>query len=90
MVVYSIHLWLQGIGEVIKSLWYKDHAPTGQIGGLLSSLLETLPEGQAAQWLEGKRVLDCGCGRGKLIDLLSPDVCYTGVDRDPTLVSYLQ
>ena len=83
-------LWLSGFRDIYRQLVDKDGIPNGQIGGILSPLLERLRVGHAAQWVTGKRVLDCGCGRGKLLEILAPDVSYTGVDHDPGLISYLR
>ena len=33
--------------------------------------------------------MDCGCGRGRLLDLIGPNYNYTGIDMDPQLINYL-
>lgn len=90
MIVYSMRLWLRGVQDVVWQLLRRDQRPSGQRGGFLSPLLETLRVGHAARWVEGKYMLDCGCGRGRLLEMLGSGVCYTGVDNNPALVNYLQ
>ena len=90
MVTFSVKLWLGGLASVVRRLFAEDDGPRGQIGGVLSPLLETMRTGHAARWIEGERVLDCGCGRGKLLERLGTDVSYTGVDHDIILVRYLR
>ena len=68
----------------------KRDMPPGQSGGLLSPLLETVRAGHVARWIEGRNILDCGCGRGRLLEMLSRDVHYIGVELDSRLVRYLQ
>jgi 2-polyprenyl-3-methyl-5-hydroxy-6-metoxy-1,4-benzoquinol methylase len=55
----------------------------------MSPFLETIRIGHAKKWIKGNNLLDCGCGRGRLLDLIGSDYNYTGIDMDPALIDYL-
>ncbi len=83
-------LWVQGFRDILAQFARRNGVPKGQSGGILSPLLETLRAGHAAKWVKGPSVLDCGCGRGRILGMLGSDVAYTGIDRDPVLIEYLR
>jgi 2-polyprenyl-3-methyl-5-hydroxy-6-metoxy-1,4-benzoquinol methylase len=83
-------IWREGVGDVFAQLLRRNDVPKGQSGGVLSPMLETLRAGHAARWVEGPRVLDCGCGRSRILSMLGSEVSYTGIDRDPALVEHLR
>jgi 2-polyprenyl-3-methyl-5-hydroxy-6-metoxy-1,4-benzoquinol methylase len=58
----------------------------GQIAGLFSPLLEKIRALKVRAWIKGKSVLDCGCGRARLLSLLPKDVTYVGIDQDQPLI----
>ncbi|MEM3555948.1 MAG: class I SAM-dependent methyltransferase [Candidatus Micrarchaeia archaeon] len=35
---------------------------------------------KVSKWLVGNRILDCGCGDGSLLDVISEDTYYVGID----------
>lgn len=63
--------------------------PPGQSNGFMSPFLETVRIGHVKKWIHGKKILDCGCGRGRLIELIKSHYDYTGIDLDPELINYL-
>ncbi|MBI5694215.1 MAG: class I SAM-dependent methyltransferase [Nitrospirae bacterium] len=53
----------------------------GQVTGLLSPLVERLRLSRIARHVPpGSRVLDVGCGRGRLLDFITAPAGYAGVD----------
>ena len=48
--------------------------------GLLSPLLKNWRIKKVSKWISGKRILDCGCGDGVLLDVIGEDTDYTGID----------
>ncbi|MFQ5685037.1 MAG: class I SAM-dependent methyltransferase [Candidatus Scalindua sp.] len=90
MRLFSIYLWMKGLKALFRVLLFDDDAPKGHVGGMLSPLLEILRNGHAARWVEGKRILDCGCGRAKVLEFLGSNISYTGVDSDSEIVNYLE
>jgi 2-polyprenyl-3-methyl-5-hydroxy-6-metoxy-1,4-benzoquinol methylase len=54
----------------------------GQITGFVSPFLESYRMQMIKKYVTGGKILDFGCGRGKLVELLSFDE-YIGVDIDP-------
>ncbi|MBM3948380.1 MAG: class I SAM-dependent methyltransferase [SAR202 cluster bacterium] len=89
-IVHSLYWWLLGCIGILRQVLRLEKIPAGHSGALLSPLLETLRVRHAAQWIEGQTVLDCGCGRGRLLSSLAKGVAYTGVDNDPELIAYLR
>lgn len=89
-ILRSLYWWLLGWKEILKQVLRLERIPAGHSGALLSPLLETLRVRHAARWIEGQAVLDCGCGRGRLLSSLKNGVAYTGVDNDPELIAYLR
>ena len=87
---YGLLLWIRGALAIVERLLGRDDAPVGQVGGLISPLLEVLRTGKAASWVKGQRVLDCGCGRAKILQMLSREIHYTGLDRDPDMADHLR
>lgn len=51
-----------------------------QLNGILSGSLEKKRFNQIKRWLEGKNVLDIGCGTGSLFKIIPREMTYTGVD----------
>ena len=86
---YGLFLWIRGAMAIAERFLRRDDAPVGQVGGLISPLLEVLRTGKAASWVKGQRVLDCACGRAKILEMLPPEIHYTGLDHDPDMMDYL-
>ena len=57
----------------------------GQITGILSPLLEKIRLNKVLKWVKGKRILDYGCGYGKLAEFLAEKE-YIGVDANEEIV----
>ena len=57
----------------------------GQADGLLSAFLRTTRIQRALPFIKGK-VLDVGCGVGKLAEYIGPEN-YVGIDKDPESVN---
>ena len=87
---YGLFLWIRGAMAIAERFLRRDDAPVGQVGGLISPLLEVLRTGEAARWVKGQWVLDCGCGRAKILQMLPPTIHYTGLDHDSHMVDYLR
>lgn len=91
MFFKSLSWWIQGFVDSAKIILGLERLPPGQSGGLLSPLLETLRANHAAHWVKGPKILDCGCGRARLLRLLrGKAVEYTAVEQDPTLIHFLE
>ena len=89
MINNSLFLYYKGLLNSIKQFLGLSDTPGGQSGGLLSPLLEFIRLGHVSRWVKGPRVLDCGCGRGQILNMLNKNIEYTGVDSDVELIEYL-
>jgi 2-polyprenyl-3-methyl-5-hydroxy-6-metoxy-1,4-benzoquinol methylase len=58
----------------------------GQITGILSPLIEEIRLKMISRWISGKRILDVGCGSAELLNLLSRDCNYVGIDLVPEII----
>ncbi len=58
----------------------------GQITGLLSPFLEKLRMSKVIPWINGKDLLDYGCGSATLLSLLSSDINYVGIDISSEII----
>jgi 2-polyprenyl-3-methyl-5-hydroxy-6-metoxy-1,4-benzoquinol methylase len=58
----------------------RDKFRQGIIVALLSPALEKWRTGRIVRWLNGERILDCGCGSGSLLDAIGKDKFYVGID----------
>ena len=59
----------------------------GQITGVLSPLLEKWRMNKIKKYLAGYKILDFGCGYGKLASVLTEKE-YTGIDRDKEIIEF--
>lgn len=59
----------------------------GQITGLLSPLLEKWRIYKVRKWVRGAKILDFGCGYGKLATIL-PEKEYVGIDINKTVLEF--
>jgi|GEM_PF-482556 len=71
--------------KVKRQLIAKDNYK-GQITGIFSPLLKKIRVLKTRKWISGKSVLDCGCGRARLLSLLPKDITYVGIDMDQPLI----
>lgn len=58
----------------------------GQITGLFSPFLEKERISRIVQEISGKKILDYGCGSGKILEYLT-DVKYVGVDKNIEVIN---
>ena len=59
----------------------------GQITGVLSPLLEKWRMNRIKKYLAGYKILDFGCGYGKMASVLIEEE-YTGIDRDKEIIEF--
>ncbi|MCX6776184.1 MAG: class I SAM-dependent methyltransferase [Candidatus Micrarchaeota archaeon] len=55
--------------------------------GLLSPFLRKWRIRKASRWVQGKRILDCGCGDGSLLGIIGENVDYLGVDINEKVIN---
>lgn len=57
-----------------------------QLNGLLSRRLERWRYSQISRWLQGKNVLDVGCGTGSFLHAIPSGMIYMGVDMQQEVI----
>jgi len=57
----------------------------GQISGILSPLLEKIRLSKVLKWVKGERILDYGCGYGRLAEFLAEKE-YVGIDINEEII----
>lgn len=71
--------WAKGIGEIHRSVYYIAVEEWDRIEEEhVRIILSTIPE--------GSKVLDCGCGYGRISRFLNPSHRYVGVDFSSSLI----